>query len=120
MTNQTSAQSNVGLLSEIFRNAQLAWRLLIDRRVGLGLKLIIPGLMLAYMISPVDLLPDVLPLVGQVDDLAILVLSIKLFVELCPKNVVAEIRAGLAGGSPLHYAEPGEGVAVDGEYRVIE
>jgi uncharacterized membrane protein YkvA (DUF1232 family) len=120
MTNRTSSQPNVGLLSEILRNGQLVWRLLTDRRVSLGLKLIIPGLMAAYLISPVDLLPDVLPIVGQVDDLAILVLSIKLFLELCPKDVVSEIRDSLAGKISPYRTEPEGRDAVDAEYRVIE
>jgi uncharacterized membrane protein YkvA (DUF1232 family) len=120
MANRTSSQSNVGLLTDIVRNGQLAWRLLIDRRVSLALKLIIPGLLVAYLISPIDLLPDVIPLVGQIDDLAILVLSIKLFIELCPKDVVREFRDGLTGNVSSHHTEAGSGDAVDVEYRVIE
>lgn len=120
MTNRATSQSNVGLLTEIIRNGQLVWRLLTDRRVSLPIKLIIPGLLAAYFISPVDLLPDVVPLVGQVDDLAILVLSIKLFVELCPKDVVRELRDSLAGKSSLYRTESDGRDAVDAEYRVIE
>ena len=70
------------MLTEIVRNAQLAWHLLTDRRVSLLPKLIIPGLMLGYLIFPVDLLPDFIPVLGQLDDLAILALGIKLFIEL--------------------------------------
>jgi uncharacterized membrane protein YkvA (DUF1232 family) len=120
MANRTSSQPNVGLLTDIIRNGQLAWRLLTDRRVSLALKLIIPGLLGVYLISPVDLLPDVIPLVGQIDDLAILVLSIKLFIELCPKAVVRELRDGLAGNVSPYRTEDGSGDAVDAEYRVIE
>ena len=91
-SNGTTTQPKAGVLTEILRNAQLAWHLLIDRRVGLLLKLIIPGLMLGYLIFPVDLLPDFIPVLGQLDDLAILALGIKIFIELCPKDIVREYR----------------------------
>jgi len=43
----------------------LAWRLLNDRRVSLLTKLVIPGTMLAYLMWPVDLMPDVVPFLGR-------------------------------------------------------
>ena len=89
--NGTAAQPKAGVLTEILRNAQLAWHLLTDRRVSLLPKLIIPGLMLGYLIFPVDLLPDFVPVLGQLDDLAILALGIKLFIELSPKRDRARV-----------------------------
>jgi uncharacterized membrane protein YkvA (DUF1232 family) len=117
----TNTQSKAGVLTEIMRNAQLAWHLLIDRRVGLLLKLIIPGLMLGYLILPVDLLPDFIPVLGQLDDLAILALGIKIFIELSPKDVVREYRGEWAGTPPVGTAEPTDNAeTLDAEYRVIK
>ena len=121
MTKQSSggsnSQSKAGVLTEIGRNAQLVWHLLTDRRVSLLTKLVIPGLMLGYLIFPADLLPDFIPLLGQVDDLAILALGIKLFIEICPKDVVRDYR----GGTTTSQAEPaGSGETVDAEYRVVK
>ena len=99
-SNGTAAQPKAGVLTEILRNAQLAWHLLIDRRVGLLLKLIIPGLMLGYLIFPVDLLPDFIPVLGQLDDLAILALGIKIFIELCAQRH----RARVSGRMDRHTA----------------
>ena len=64
-----------------------------------SLKLIIPGLMLGYLIFPVDLLPDFIPVLGQLDDLAILALGIKIFIEVCPKDIVREYRGEWASAS---------------------
>ncbi|MEW5939894.1 MAG: DUF1232 domain-containing protein, partial [Chloroflexota bacterium] len=46
---------------------------------------------LAYLISPVDFAPGVaLPIIGALDDAAIVSLGMYLFVELAPPNVVKE------------------------------
>jgi len=117
----TAAQPKAGVLTEILRNAQLAWHLLIDRRVGLLLKLIIPGLMLGYLIFPVDLLPDFIPVLGQLDDLAILALGIKIFIELSPKDIVREYRGEWADTPPVGPAESTDnGETLDAEYRVVK
>ena len=115
----TNTQSKTGVLTEIMRNAQLAWHLLTDHRVSLLLKLIIPGLMLGYLIFPVDLLPDFIPVLGQLDDLAILALGIKLFIEVCPKAIVREYRG--EAGSASSPAEPtGNTDTIDADYRVVK
>jgi uncharacterized membrane protein YkvA (DUF1232 family) len=114
----TAAQPKAGVLTEILHNAQLAWHLLTDRRVSLLLKLLIPGMMVGYLLWPVDLLPDVIPVVGQLDDLAILALAIKLFIELSPKDIVREYRGEFAGASPSKEADDSN--TVDAEYRVVE
>jgi uncharacterized membrane protein YkvA (DUF1232 family) len=120
-SNGTAAQPKAGVLTEVLRNAQLAWHLLIDRRVSLLLKLIIPGLMLGYLILPVDLLPDFVPILGQLDDLAILALGIKIFIELSPKDIVREYRGEWTGTSPGGPAKPADdGETVDAEYRVVK
>jgi len=68
-------------------------RLAKDSRVGLGPKLLLAGI-LAYLIFPTDLLPDFLIGLGQVDDLLVLFLGLKLFLRLCPNAVVQEhVRA---------------------------
>lgn len=114
----TAPQPKSGVFTEILRNAQLAWHLLTDRRVSLPLKLIVPGMMLGYLLWPVDLLPDVIPVIGQVDDLAILALAIKIFIELSPKDIVREYRDGATGAAPSEQADDGD--VLDAEYRVVK
>jgi uncharacterized membrane protein YkvA (DUF1232 family) len=118
-SNGTTTQPKAGVLTEIMRNAQLAWHLLIDRRVGLLLKLIIPGLLLGYMIFPVDLLPDFIPVLGQLDDLAVIALGIKLFIELSPKDIVREYR-GDANSTSSPIEPNGNEDAIDADYRVVK
>ena len=118
-SNGTTTQPKAGVLTEIMRNAQLAWHLLVDRRVGLLLKLIIPGLMLGYLIFPVDLLPDFIPVLGQLDDLAILALGIKLFIELSPKDIVREYQ-GDANSTSSPIEPNGNEDAIDADYRVVK
>ncbi len=118
--NPAAASNRVGIIGELIRNAQLVWRLLKDARVPLPVKFIIPGVVGAYLLSPVDFMPDLLPLLGQIDDLAVLFGGVLLFIQMCPQDVVEEHRAALAreargtrGGAPA-------GETVDAEYRVIE
>ena len=47
----------------------------------------------AYALSPVDLIPDFIPIIGYLDDLIILPLGIWLVVSLIPDEVMAEYRA---------------------------
>lgn len=70
--------------------ARLTWRLLKDPRVSL-LRYAIPGLLLAYLASPVDLIPDLLLGIGQADDLGIAVLAIMLMIRIVPKLAPADI-----------------------------
>ena len=46
-----------------------------------------------YALSPIDLIPDFIPLLGYVDDLIVVPLGIWLVVRLVPKDVMAECRA---------------------------
>lgn len=68
---------------------RLYWRLLHDRRVSIWPKALLV-LSLVYVISPVDLLPDTIPFVGEVDDLIVLIAACRLFIYLCPRAVVRQ------------------------------
>src|ERR1700737_5306789 len=46
-----------------------------------------------YALSPVDLIPDFIPVVGYVDDLVIVPLGVWATLRLIPKDVLAEYRA---------------------------
>jgi uncharacterized membrane protein YkvA (DUF1232 family) len=47
----------------------------------------------AYALSPIDLIPDFIPILGYLDDLVILPLGIMLAVTLVPADLMAEFRA---------------------------
>jgi uncharacterized membrane protein YkvA (DUF1232 family) len=51
------------------------------------------GLALAYALSPIDLIPDWIPVIGLLDDLILVPLVIWLAIKSVPAEVVAECRA---------------------------
>jgi uncharacterized membrane protein YkvA (DUF1232 family) len=69
--------------------ARLIWGLARDRRTPLHLKLLL-GAGLAYLITPIDLIPDALPIIGQADDLTVLLLVLDLFIANAPEEVRRE------------------------------
>jgi uncharacterized membrane protein YkvA (DUF1232 family) len=72
-------------------------RLVSDPRVAAGSKMVPLGI-LVYLVLPTDLFPDFLPGFGQIDDLALIVLGLKLFLRLCPPRVVQEHVRAIAAG----------------------
>ena len=51
---------------------------------------------LAYALSPIDLIPDFIPVLGHLDDLLILPLALWLSLRLIPPQVLADCRARAA------------------------
>ena len=64
------------------------------------------GFVAAYALSPIDLIPDFIPVVGYLDDLIIVPVGILLVVRLIPANLMNEFRAEAARreGRPKSYA----------------
>jgi uncharacterized membrane protein YkvA (DUF1232 family) len=69
--------------------ARLLWALASDPRVPASRKALL-GLAGAYILSPIDLVPDRLPFVGAFDDVAVMVLAIDVFLEGLPEGLVNE------------------------------
>ena len=98
---------------------RLIIRLMMDRRVPFRLKLLLPAAV-AYIISPIDVVPDFLPFLGRIDDLLALAVAGLLLILLAPRDVLME----LAGGSRARRdsgADAGSGATViEGEYRTLD
>ncbi|MCH4886959.1 DUF1232 domain-containing protein [Acidaminobacter sp. JC074] len=58
---------------------------------SLGVKILI-GITLAYALSPIDLIPDFIPVLGYLDDLIILPVLIYLSIRLIPKDLMDKAR----------------------------
>ena len=56
-----------------------------------------PALIVLYLLSPIDLIPDAIPLFGVVDDLVIVPLAIRWLLARLPANLLADVarRAGV-------------------------
>ena len=75
-----------------------------DPRTPLAAKLI-AGLVVAYALSPIDLIPDFIPILGYLDDLILVPLGIALCLRLIPPPVLAEarLRAAALASKPRNY-----------------
>ena len=77
-----------GFWREMWQQIRLVFRLLFDPEVPIYLK-IVPFISLVYFVIPVDLLPDFAIGLGQLDDLTVILVGSKLFLELVPPHIVA-------------------------------
>jgi uncharacterized membrane protein YkvA (DUF1232 family) len=74
------------------RDLLALWLAARDPRVPLGAK-IVAGLVAAYAFSPIDLIPDMVPVLGYLDDVILLPLGVLLALRLIPPALLAEHRA---------------------------
>ncbi|HEY9892801.1 MAG TPA: YkvA family protein [Candidatus Sericytochromatia bacterium] len=62
------------------------------------------GFVVAYAFSPIDLIPDVIPILGYLDDLILVPLGIMLVIKMIPPDVLAQCRekaeAAISQGKP--------------------
>ncbi|MDR4498725.1 MAG: YkvA family protein [Candidatus Scalindua sp.] len=63
-----------------------------DPRTPWYAKLLVAGIV-AYAFSPIDLIPDFVPVLGYLDDLILIPVGIALAMKLVPHSVLAECRA---------------------------
>ena len=63
-----------------------------DPRTPWYAKLLVAGIV-AYALSPIDLIPDFIPVIGYLDDLILLPLGILWAIKLIPPTVLTECRA---------------------------
>lgn len=80
--------------------ARLVWGLARDPRTPLGLKALLVAA-LAYVVLPIDLIPDVVPILGAADDLTVLLLVLDLFINNAPAAVRDDHLARAAAGQAV-------------------
>ena len=89
----------------------LILKLLMDKRVPAKLK-IVPLLAIVYTFLPTDLNPDFFPIIGLIDDLLILIISITVFLGLGSFSIVSK------GNTEGPETKPNE--VITGQYRVVD
>ncbi len=66
------------------------------------------ALVVGYAFSPIDLIPDFIPVVGYLDDLILVPLGAALALKMIPPDVIAEsrkkARKAMSGGKPTNWA----------------
>ena len=121
-SSSTDLDETAGFLGGLIRQVRLAWRLLHDGRVPGWVKLI-PAAGLIYLLSPIDFIPDLmLPGLGEVDDVLVLLLALKMFVDLSPPGVVSQHLDELLGrrGKAQPAGDPSDGPYIDASYEVLD
>lgn len=73
---------------------------LTDPRTPLAAKLL-GAAVVAYAVSPIDLIPDFIPVIGYLDDLILLPIGLWAVRKLIPADVLAEHRARIPPGTRL-------------------
>ena len=76
---------------DLKREVVAVWIAARDPRTPLMAKLV-AGAVAAYAVSPIDLIPDFIPVLGYLDDLLIVPLGLMLAVRLIPHALMAEFR----------------------------
>lgn len=109
--NSSSTGGLFGLVGQLWEDIRLAWRLMMDPDVPIYLKAI-PAAALLYVVSPIDFIVDWIPVLGQMDDIAVVAAGVSAFIKLSPPDRVAYHRAQLEGGAPAE-----EERTIDGSYK---
>ena len=100
----------------IFHILRMFIRLMADRRVPFWVKLV-PLAAIVYIVSPVDLRPDFIPILGQLDDLLITILLLVLFVALVPGEAR---RDAFRGGTADRGDKREDPVTLEGRMRHLD
>jgi len=111
-------RSWMALVGTLLARVRLTWRLLREPGVAILAKAL-PLLSIFYVIFPLDFVPDLIPVLGQLDDLGVVVLAMEAFVHLCPPDAVAFHRDAIAFGrkyTPMLRPEEA-GRVIDAEFR---
>jgi uncharacterized membrane protein YkvA (DUF1232 family) len=105
------------MLPKLIKFAVLVWRLTFDKRVSIFLRMLVP-LAIVYVISPVDLIRDRVPIIGRFDDLIVVGLALLFLTKLASPAIVDE-HMGVEPKSDRPEDEDPESV-VDGKSRLID
>lgn len=86
MAGPSNARELVFAIPEI---AKLLWRLVRDDRVSVFVRggLVATGV---YLAIPYDVVPDWIPVVGQLDDLVVLTVGVRMFLRQVPEPILRE------------------------------
>jgi len=79
----------LGAVRQIPAYLRLLWGLMTDERVSTVDKVLV-GAAIGYVIMPFDLIPDFIPLIGQVDDIYVIMLALDRLISRAGSEVLAD------------------------------
>ncbi|HWH17996.1 MAG TPA: YkvA family protein [Allosphingosinicella sp.] len=98
MVKKLRKRSPVSLARRLRVDAHAAWLAARDRRTPWHARAF--GLLVAaYALSPIDLIPDFIPILGLLDDALLIPLGLWLFVKMLPEGLFEEHRAAAAAAA---------------------
>jgi uncharacterized membrane protein YkvA (DUF1232 family) len=115
--------TGVGSTAGAWTRLRLGWRLLRDPRVAPRMRVVVPALAVLYVLSPVDVIPDLLLGIGHLDDAGVLALLAfvvtRLMPRLAPDDVLREHLEAMGFGRRGRPGGPGaDGPVIDAAFRV--
>jgi uncharacterized membrane protein YkvA (DUF1232 family) len=91
---RTGAKRTVlGTIGELPNFLRLLYGLITDSRVNAVDKLVVAGA-IAYIILPVDVIPDFIPFLGEVDDVFLLILALQRLIQNAGRSVLHDYWVG--------------------------
>jgi uncharacterized membrane protein YkvA (DUF1232 family) len=111
-----------GFFRDVWQQIRLVYYLIRDPEVPFYLKFL-PFVALVYLVWPFDIIPDIMPFLGQVDDVTAVLVGAKVFIELAPPHVVARHMNAIReqdGFAPYEDVddEVSEAIIIDPDYEV--
>lgn len=100
--------SDGAFVARAWSDIKMAYWLMRQRDVPIVAKAI-PILALLYVVAPIDFVPDALPVLGQMDDIAIIMLGVRAFLRMAPPAVTGRYEADVM-----------EGTIVEGEAQPVD
>ena len=119
-SNRGQKSSSPGAIANLVREIQFAWQLFRDARVPTYAKILPVLLVLIYILFPIDLIPDPIFGLGQLDDLGVFFLGLAVFRALVPNHIIQEYNRVQDGVKPNpQQAGRKDEDYIDAEYRVL-
>ena len=84
----------IGAIRSLMRSARLSWHVARDPRTPLRLKLLLAGA-IVLIVSPINWIPNFIPVLGQIEDMALLALALNAFLKAVPPHICAEHEGAL-------------------------
>ena len=107
------------IFRRLWHQLRLTWALLLDNRISILLKLI-PIAAVAFLLSPFDLVLNMIPVLGQIDDVAVILIAVALFNTSAPPDIVKEHLTRIREGDQYRIRHDKDGTIIDVKSARVE